>query len=310
MFPDLTTHLGPLTLQSPLVLASSPWGTEAAALSASGIGALTMNSVGPAPRTGHPEPTLHDWGMGMINAVGLDNPGAEAAVTQLADLKSALARQGVLLFSSIFAETAGGYADVARTVAQAEPDLLEVNISCPNVEDEMGKPFATACDTAAAATASARTGFNGPMSVKLAPNVPNLVEIASAVIDAGADMLTVSNTMPGMVIDVESGLPVLSNRVGGVSGEALRPIAVRMVYELSRAFDVPLIGTGGVLHGRDAIEMIMAGASAVGLASAAHRHGAAGLRRVLTELDGWMSAHDVASLDDIRGMVHTRINAG
>jgi dihydroorotate dehydrogenase (NAD+) catalytic subunit len=310
MLPDLTARLGPLTLQSPLVLASSPWGSEAAALAASGVGALTMNSVGPAPRTGHPEPTLHDWGEGMINAVGLDNPGAEAAVSQLAELKSALARQGVLLFASIFAETADGYTGVARTVAQAEPDLLEVNISCPNVEDEMGKPFATACDTAAAATAAARAGFGGPMSVKLAPNVPNLVEIAAAVIDAGADMLTVSNTMPGMVIDVETRRPALSNRVGGVSGEALRPIAVRMVYELSRAFDVPIIGTGGVLHGRDAVEMIMAGASAVGLATAAHRHGAAGPRRVLTELDGWMSEHEVASLDEIRGAVHAKASAG
>jgi dihydroorotate dehydrogenase (NAD+) catalytic subunit len=304
MLPDLTTRLGPLTLRSPLVLAASPWGQEAVRLAESGIGALTMNSIGPEPRTGHPEPTLYDWGAGLINAVGLANPGAEAAVALLRALKADLAQHGVTLIASIFADTAARYYDVARTIAQIEPEMVEVNISCPNVEAEFGAPFATQCATAAAATAAARKALTCPISVKLAPNVPDLVEIARAVVDAGADMLTVSNTMPGMVIDVETRRPVLSNRTGGVSGVALRPIAVRMVYELYEALDVPIIGTGGVLHGRDAVEMIMAGATAVGLASAAHRHGAAGLRRVLSELDGWLAAHDVATLDAIRGAAH------
>ncbi len=304
MLPDLITRLGPLTLRSPLVLAASPWGQEAVRLAESGIGALTMNSIGPEPRTGHPEPTLHDWGEGLINAVGLANPGAEDSIAPLRALKADLAQHGVTLIASIFADTAARYYDVARTIAQVEPEMVEVNISCPNVDAELGAPFATQCATAAAATAAARKALTCPISVKLAPNVPNLVEIARAVVDAGADMLTVSNTMPGMVIDVETRRPVLSNRTGGVSGAALRPVAIRMVYELYEALDVPIIGTGGVLHGRDAVEMIMAGATAVGLASAAHRHGAAGLRRVLSELDGWLAAHDVAALDAIRGAAH------
>jgi dihydroorotate dehydrogenase (NAD+) catalytic subunit len=142
------------------------------------------------------------------------------------------------------------------------------------------------------------------MSVKLAPNVPDLLHIAEAVRQSGADIFTVSNTMPGMVIDIETRRPVLSNKTGGVSGAALRPVAVRMVYELTTAFDLPVIGTGGVLTGNDAIEMIMAGASAVGLATVAHAHGVAGLRRVLTEMDAWLSERGIASLDEIRGAAH------
>lgn len=304
MLPDLTTRLGALTLQSPLVLAASPWGADADGMAASGIGALTIKSVGPEPRAGHPEPTIYDWGEGLINAVGLSNPGIAASVEPLRELKAALARQGVVMIASIFADTVARYGEVARAMAAVEPELVEVNISCPNVEDDFGIPFATQCGPAAGAVAAARAELSCPISAKLAPNVPNLTEIAAAVLDAGADMLTVSNTMPGMVIDVEARQPVLSNRTGGVSGAALRPIAVRMVYELSQAFDVPIIGTGGVMRGRDAVEMIMAGATAVGLSSVAHRHGAAGLRRVLTELDAWMSDHGVASLEEIRGAVH------
>ncbi len=308
VLPDLTTELGPLTLQSPLILASSPWGwgaEEAAELASSGIGALTAKSVGPAPRIGHSEPTIYDWGEGLINAVGLANPGAEAAVEGLLALKAALKRQGVSLIVSIFADTVDRYHEVAETIAQVEPEMVEVNISCPNVEAEFGAPFATECPAAAAATAAARSALACPLSVKLAPNVPNLVQIAEAVVGAGADMLTVSNTMPGMVIDVEARKPVLSNITGGLSGEALRPVAVRMIYELHRAFggEVPIIGTGGVLRGRDAIEMVMAGATAVGMATVALRHGPAGVRRVLTELDEWMSDHGVETLAEIRGVV-------
>ncbi|NDJ52926.1 MAG: dihydroorotate dehydrogenase [Chloroflexi bacterium] len=303
--PDLSIQLGPLTLQSPLILAASPWGSEAARYVGSGIGALTMNSVGPEPRRGHPPPVMHDWAGGMINAVGLDNLGAAAAVAQLKPLKADLQRHDLRLIASIFAHTAGEFETVAQSISALEPDLLEVNISCPNVEEEFGRPFATQCTPAAQATAAARAGYSGLMSVKLAPNVPDVTEIAQAVIEAGADILTVSNTMPGMVIDIEARRPVLSNKTGGVSGEALRPIAVRMVYELSQVVTVPIIGTGGVVTGRDAVEMIMAGATAVGLATVAHRHGPAGVRRVLSELDAWLSDHRVESLDQIRGAAHT-----
>lgn len=302
--PDLSTRLGPLILQSPLVLAASPWGAEAVKLGASGVGALTLNSVGPEPRKGHPEPTIHDWTGGLINAVGLANPGALASVPLLRDMKAQLARENVVLVVSIFADTVEGYAQVARTVTAAEPSLVEVNLSCPNVREEFGIPFASQASTAAEATAAAHGELACPISVKLAPNVPDIVTIAEAVVAAGANMLTVSNTMPGMIIDVETRRPVLSNRVGGISGEALRPISVRMVYELFGAVKVPIIGTGGVLHGVDAVEMVMAGATAVGLATVAHRHGMAGLRRVLGELDEWMSAHGVTSLDEIRGIAH------
>jgi dihydroorotate dehydrogenase (NAD+) catalytic subunit len=263
-----------------------------------------MNSIGPAPRTGHPEPTVYDWGTGLINAIGLANPGAQGAIDLLCTLKKELAQHNVTLIVSIFADTTENYFEVARVISAVDPALVEVNLSCPNVVEEFGIPFATNAATAGEAVAAARQALTCPISAKLAPNVPDIVRIGEAVVKSGADMLTVSNTMPGMIIDVETRKPVLSNRSGGVSGDALRPIAVRMVYELYEALSVPVIGTGGVLRGIDAVEMIMAGATAVGLATIAHRHGVAGLRRVVTELDEWMTAHGVHSLDEIKGMAH------
>src|SRR5690606_23974352 len=157
----------------------------------------------------------------------LANPGAEAAVEGLLALKAAPKRQGVSLIVSIFADTVDRYHEVAETIAQVEPAMGEVNISCPNVEAELGAAFATEAPGPAAAPAAARSALACPLSVKLAPSVPNVVRIAEAVVGAGADRLTVSNTMPGMVIGVEARKPVLSKITGGLSGEGLRPVAVR-----------------------------------------------------------------------------------
>ncbi|MEN6478534.1 MAG: dihydroorotate dehydrogenase [Anaerolineales bacterium] len=304
--PDLTCGLLGLTLRNPIVLASGILGTSAALLARAaraGAGAVTAKSCGPAPREGHPNPITVEWGHGLLNAVGLTNPGAAAEVPLLAEARALLDPLGVPLIASIFGGTPDEYEAVARTVAAARPALIEVNISCPNVADEFGTPFAADPGAAAAVTAAARAGAGDiPLSVKLAPNVPDIGRIARAVADAGAAAITAINTMPGMVIDRYAARPVLANRTGGVSGPALKPIALRCVAEVARAVELPIIGTGGVLTGADAAEMLMVGATAVGVGTAVWYRGPEALGAIAAELEAFMAEEGYATLADLRGL--------
>jgi dihydroorotate dehydrogenase (NAD+) catalytic subunit len=315
-------------LHSPLVLASGIIGTSAglmARAARAGAGMVTAKSCGPASRAGHPNPVALDWGGGLLNAIGLTNPGAEHEAALLAEARRRLAPLGVPLIASIFAGTVEEFGQVAAIVAQAQPDLIEVNISCPNVGDEFGTPFAGTPESAAAVTESVKRALARwlrtdrperaalplplgegrgegciPISVKLAPNVPDIARIARTVVEAGADAITAVNTMPGMVIDAFSGWPVLSNQVGGVSGPALKPIALRAVYEIAQAVDVPIIGTGGVSTGTDAAEMLMAGATVVGVGSAVWYRGVDAFGQINAELAAFMAQHGYPSVASLR----------
>lgn len=302
---DLTCPFLNLTLSNPTVLASGILGTSATLLeraARSGAGAVTAKSCGPEPRAGHSNPVSVDWGGGVINAIGLTNPGAEEEVHLLRASKALLAPLGVPLIASIFAPTVAQFGEVARIISLAQPDLIEVNISCPNVGDEFGTPFAGSTDSAAAVTAAVKAATNIPISVKLAPNVPAIARIAAAVVEAGADAITAVNTMPGMVIDAEAARPVLSNRVGGISGPALKPVALRCVAEIAAAVSVPIIGTGGVTTGRDAAEMIMAGATAVGVGTAVWYRGPEVFQQITAELREFMARQGYPNLEAMRGL--------
>ena len=274
---DLVCDLLGLQLRNPIILASGIWGTSVALMARAakdGAGAVTAKSCAMEPRTGHPNPVTLDWTYGLINAIGLSNPGAQAEVALLIETRQRLASMGVPVIASIFGGTVAEFEQVARIVARAEPNLVEVNISCPNVGHEFGMPFAADAEAAASVTEAVRRGAGSiPISVKLSPNVPDIVRIGQAVVEAGADAITAINTMPGMLVDAESGTPVLSNKSGGLSGPAIKPIALRCVYELARHLPVPIIGTGGVINGRDAVEMLTVGATAVGVGSAIYTRG-------------------------------------
>ena len=306
--PDLCVSLCGVRLSNPLVLASGILGTSAELLhrvARCGAGAVTSKSCGPTPREGHPNPTVLDWGHGLINAVGLSNPGADEEVPILRDAKARLIPLGVPLIASIFAETVEGFAEVARKVAGAQPDFIEVNVSCPNVEAEFGRPFAADPRDAAAVTAAVRRAVSLPVIVKLSPNVADIAAIARAVEAEGADAIAAINSLgPGMVIDLDSGRPILANRAGGVSGPAIRPIAVRCVYDISRAVRIPVIGIGGVTGGRDAAEMIMAGATAVGVGTAVYHRGPEVFGHIRDELAAFMGTHGYSSVLQMRGVAH------
>ncbi len=304
----LAVHLCGVRLRNPFVLAAGILGTTADLLervARSGAGAVTSKSCGPAPRHGHPNPTVIPWEGGLINAVGLANPGAEAMVEVLRDARSRCAPLGVPVVASVFGDTVGAFGDVVRTLEAAAPDFYEVNISCPNVAAEFGCPFAADPEQAAAATSAVRVATRRPVIVKLSANVTDIVAVGRAVVDAGADAIAAINTVgPGMIIDIRARAPILANGVGGLSGPAIRPVAVRCVYELSRALPVPIIGMGGVTTGEDAVEMIMAGATAVGVGSAFYYRGMGALTLMTGELEAFMSEQGFPDVEAMRGLAH------
>ncbi|HVO38808.1 MAG TPA: dihydroorotate dehydrogenase [Spirochaetia bacterium] len=302
--PDLSCRVAGVRLPTPLVLASGIWGTSPSLLeraARSGAGAVTAKTCTPAPRRGHRNPTAVDWGAGLINAMGLPNPGAEEEADLLREAARRLRPLGVPLIASISADTAEQFARCARLLSETGAELIELNISCPNLEAGHGEMFAASAEAAADVTRKVKAVVDLPCIVKLSPNVNDISAVARAVVDAGADAITAINTMPGMIIDAQSGRPVLANSSGGISGPALKPIALRCVYEIAAAVDVPIIGTGGVLTGVDAVEMISAGAMAVGVGSAAFYRGEHTFQLIRDELVEWMKSRGVTGLDRIRG---------
>jgi dihydroorotate dehydrogenase (NAD+) catalytic subunit len=193
---------------------------------------------------------------------------------------------------------------VAEKISEAEPDLIEVNISCPNVEHEFGQFFCATPYVAAQVTRRVKQCTDIPIIVKLSPNEADIAEIAKAVVSAGADAISAINTLgPGMVLDIESRAPVISNRVGGISGPAIHPIAVRCVYDIARVVNVPIIGIGGNTTARDAIEMIIAGAHGVGIGSAIYSRGLGVFNEITHGIEDYMRRHNFTRIEDFRASV-------
>ncbi len=302
----LRTKLCGVELENPFILASGYLGTSAeimARVAKSGAGAVTTKSCSLHPRPGHKNPTVIATEHFIINAVGLSNPGAEEECKEIKKFKKLAPNTPII--ASVFADSVENFGKVASVVSSAEPHFIEVNISCPNVKEEFGTPFSATPQSASSAVAAAKKATSIPLIVKLSPNVYNLSEIAKAVERTGAQAINASNTLgPGMIIDVESGKPVLENKTGGVSGPAIKPITVKCVYELSRETKLPLIGTGGVQTGIDAAELAMAGATAIGIGSSLYYRGADSTKLIAKELEQFLRKHKHKSLSEIRGLAH------
>ena len=301
----MSTTLGNVRLPNPTVLTSGVLGLSheiMARVARAGAGGVTFKSCSLKPRPGYPNPTILDWGPGLINAVGLSNPGVEVMVEEIRAAKKNLAPLGVPVIASIFAETIYDFGTVARFISEAEPDLIEVNISCPNIDDRYRQMFAADPYVVAQVTRRVKENTEIPILVKLSPNVTDVAKIARTAVDAGADGITAINSLgPGLILDVETCRPVLAHGTGGVSGPAMRPIAVRCVRDICRAVDVPVVAVGGVTSGRDVVEMILVGATAVGIGSAVHFRGLEVFREVRQELEDYMARHGYTDLEAFRG---------
>ncbi|MCP8615965.1 dihydroorotate dehydrogenase [Salirhabdus salicampi] len=264
----LQVELPGLSLKNPIMPASGcfGFGKEYAKLyDLSKLGAIMIKATTDQPRFGNPTPRVAETPGGMLNAIGLQNPGLAGVLEHELPW---LEQYDVPIIANVAGSQMEDYVKVASQISQA-PNVkaLELNISCPNVKTG-GIAFGTDPDTAAKLTAAVKEVSTVPVYVKLSPNVTNIVTIAKAVEMAGADGLTMINTLTGMRIDIKSRKPVLANETGGLSGPAVKPVAIRMVHEVSQAVSVPIIGMGGVQTAEDAVEFLLAGASAVAVGTA------------------------------------------
>lgn len=302
--PELETAIGSVRLPNPVMTASGTagHGTEMARyLDYSELGAVVVKSLAPYEWAGNPPPRVHPVSAGMINSVGLQGPGLPRWLDE--ELPE-LAASGARVVVSIWGRTLDDYAAAAEVLARGDSDALvavEVNVSCPNLEDR-GRMFShSGAMTEAALAATAACGL--PRWAKLSAT-GDLVEIAGAAVEGGAEALTLINTLLGMVIDTEARKPLLGGGGGGVSGRAMGPVAVRAVYDVHAALpEVPIIGVGGIASGADAVEMMMAGACAVQVGTATFADPRAPAK-VLAELARWCAAHGVNRFDELIGAAH------
>ncbi len=301
---DLAVRLGPLSLRSPLVAASGTVGSVvdwAGAGEPAAYGAAVAKSVSGEPWPGNPAPRLAPAGAGMLNAIGIQNPGIDAWV---ASVGPALARAGVPVWGSAVGRSAEEFAVVAKGLESAGVVAVEVNLSCPNLEGGAGAMFALDPDAAAAVIAAVRSAVTMPVGAKLSPNAADIAAVARAVANAGADFAVLTNTIWGMAVDAEARRPVLANHVGGYSGTPLKPIALQCVWEVSRSVPgLPVVGCGGVRAGRDVVEYLMAGAAAVAIGTAHFAEPRAGAR-ILRELQEWCEQRGVARAAELTGAAH------
>ncbi len=302
---DISVDLCGYRLPNPTVLASGILGLSHSVLTRvaqSGAGAVTTKSCSLKPRSGYPNPTVLDWGPGLINAVGLSNPGVEVMVEEIQAAKAVLAPLGVPVIASIFADTIYDFGTITRFISEAEPDILEVNVSCPNLDNRYQQMFAADPYVSAQVTRRVKRYTDTPVLVKLSPNVTDIAKIAQTVVEAGADGITAINSVgPGLIIDVETRRPVLAHGTGGLSGPAIRPIAVRCVHDICRAVDVPVVATGGVMSGRDIVEMLLVGATAVSIGSGIRYRGMAVFQKACEELKEYMAQQGHDTLASLRG---------
>jgi len=264
------------------------------------LGAIVCKGTTLEPRAGNPQPRLFETASGVLNSIGLQNIGADALITEKAPL---WAKWRVPVIVNIAGDTIDDYAALAAKLdGIAGISGLEVNISCPNVKAG-GAAFGADASTAAAVTTAVKKATSLPVIVKLTPNNTDILRVAAAVETAGADALTVTNSLKGMAIDIEKRQPVFANKTAGLSGPAIKPVALALVYEVSRTVSIPVIGCGGIYTARDALEFIMAGAGAVQVGSATYANPRAAME-IIEGIDAFLTSENIDDIKTITGAVH------
>ena len=300
---NLSVDLGRgLKLKNPVMTASGTFGYGeefADFIDLSRLGGYIVKGTTLHPREGNDYPRMAETPSGMLNAVGLQNKGIDHFISEI---YPRIRRFDSAMVVNVSGASPDDYAEVCRRLAPLDRvAAVEINISCPNVK-QGGMAFGTTCDGAAAVTRSVRDAFPRHVMVKLSPNVTSVADIALAAEAEGADSVSLINTLMGMAIDVERRRPCLSTVTGGLSGPAVRPVAVRMVWQVAKAVKIPVIGLGGITCGRDALEFIMAGASAVEIGTANFLDPAVTVKTV-DEIADYCYRHGIADIADIRGII-------
>lgn len=308
MKPDLSVELGPLRLSNPVLTASGTFGYGlefVPFLDLSDLGGLVTKGLSPRPRHGNPPPRIVETPAGMLNTIGLQNVGVDAFITEkLPELRA----YDTAVIANVFGESESEYVEVCTKLEGAEGvAAIELNVSCPNV-DKGGMIFGNEPGALERVTRACRDATSLPLIVKLSPNVTDIRDTARAAEQGGADILSLVNTFVGMAIDVERRRPVLARGSGGLSGPAIRPLAVWLTWQVHQAVDLPLIGMGGIVEAGDALEFILAGASAVQVGTANFIRPDAAIR-VLRDLEDYLRRHGIASVRELVGTLERKTPA-
>ncbi len=304
---DISIKLLGMSLKNPTILASGILGVTAASLkyvAENGAGAVTIKSITKEPRQGHAQPIVHTFEGGMMNAVGYSNPGYEAALEEFRDLK----KVGCPVIGSIVAKDAEEFSLLTENfVNRCGFSAVEIPLSCPHTPGFGTMAGHSTPEATYEITKAIKEKAKIPVIIKLSPNVQNIGAVAKSAQDAGADAICAVNTLgPGMVIDVNSKKKVLGFGMGGLSGEAIKPIAIRTVYDIYDYVDIPIIGTGGVSTGEDALQMLMAGASAVGIGTAVATRGIDVFSKVASEMKRIMEENGYSKISELVGAAHEK----
>jgi dihydroorotate dehydrogenase (NAD+) catalytic subunit len=303
----LKTNLFDIDFKNPVFLAAGIMGETGSALKRmgkNGAGAVCTKSVGLEKKTGHNNPTMVEVDGGFLNAMGLPNPGINEYVGEIEEIRDDLKKMGVKIIGSIYGKDGNEFSKVAETISPFV-DAIELNISCPHAGGFYGAQIGQNPELSHSIVSTVKDCVNNlPVMAKLTPNVADIKEIAKSVEDAGADGIVAINTLgPGMVIDIETKKPILGNKFGGMSGKAIKPIAVKNVYDIYSAVELPIIGVGGITTGLDAIEFMLAGASAVQVGTGVYYRGYDIFDKICEEMEQFLIEKNV-KLKDIVGGAH------
>lgn len=302
---DLTVQLGSLKLKNPVMTASGTYGYGEEYhkfYPISELGAVVVKGIAPWQSHGNPMPRTAEVTAGMINAIGLQGPGIDKFLNG-SHYMPFLRTTGATVIVNIWGRKPEDYALVAERLEAEKEGIaaLEINVSCPNVK-EGGLSFGTNVASMQSVVRAVREKTSLPLITKLSPNVSCIADFARGAEDAGSDMISLINTIPAMAIDIETRRPKIANITGGLSGPAVKPVAIKMVYEAAKAVRIPVIGMGGIMSGADAVEFLLAGASAIAVGTATFADPAAPIR-VLNELNEWLDQHNIKSVSEIIGQV-------
>ncbi len=300
---DLSMTVAGVQFCLPVVLASGVMDEDAGSMIRmvkGGAGGVVTKSIGLVARTGYANPTVVEVEGGWLNAMGLPNPGIDEYVEEIAAFKKAC---DLPVIGSIFGANAEEFCTLANRMQHCGVEMIELNVSCPHAKG-FGLQLGSDSLLVEEIVAAVKSEVSLPVFVKLSPNVTDIVKIGCAAVDGGADGLVAINTIKAMAIDIDLRTPILSNRIGGLCGPAIKPVGVRCIYELFEAVDVPLIGVGGISSGQDLIEYVMAGASLVQIGVGVAHQGISVFSSVVDEAKRWMENQNICSLSELVGVAH------
>lgn len=299
---ELRTEIDELKFDPPLILASGILGQTADSMGqvlGRGMGAVVTKSIGEKSRKGHPNPSMVKMEHGLLNAMGLPNPGIEEFEKEMDELKKKTQKP---IIGSVFASDTSGFQELSSRMEEMGAAAVELNLSCPHAEG-YGAAIGTDPDEVKRMVEAVVREVDLPVLAKLPP-VNNIVDSAVSSEKAGADAVVAINTVKAMAINFETKTPILGNKVGGYSGPAVKPIGLRCVYEIYEEVDIPIIGCGGVNTGRDALEYILAGASALEIGSVIHYRGKDAPKKIVSEIEELMRSEEIDNISDLIGTAH------